>query len=124
MMNNKRTTRKKRIRRIKKRISLFFLFRSAQSLFFIPSIVLANNGSITDIIEESVEPIIGNITPNIGNASQGPEEIRDAIIYIAETIAVPLIIIAGIIVAIAGFYRLFFSESSDDIAKSGKVILR
>ena len=89
------------------------------------SISSANNdGNFDKVLLDSIQTIQNNINTQIIGPAKGAEAVKVTMIYIAEVIAVPLIIIIGILIAILAFYKLFFSKTDEDIVKGSKILLR
>lgn len=54
----------------------------------------------------------------------GAEGIQSFILRVLDTIVIPLAILVGVIIAIIGFYKMFFSETEDSMNTGLNYFLR
>ncbi len=91
----------------------------------LPSILLASNDNFKDDLQNSLGDISNNLqqtTPWDTSLVSG-EWIQGILVYVAQDIIIPLMIIVGIIVAIFWFYQMFFSNAEDSVSKGSRILL-
>ncbi len=86
--------------------------------------VYGQNSNFDNALQEVIEPIEKNLNSQFGTVNKWAQWIRDALIYVAEKIMIPLVILIGVLVAIVWFYKLFFSDSEDEVKKWAQILGR
>lgn len=86
--------------------------------------IYAQDENFSSSLEESIAPIQGNLNSQFSEVSRWAQWVRDAIIYIAEELIIPIVIIIGILIGIIWFYKLLFSNNEEEIGKWISTLLR
>lgn len=99
----------------------------ASLYLLIPFVAIASNDNFNDDLQNSLGEIANNLqqtTPWDASLVSGDGEgIQGLIVYVAQDLLIPIMIIIGILVAILWFYQMFFTDSDDAISKWWKTLL-
>lgn len=86
------------------------------------TVVVLEAGRFDSVLDRSIEPLQGNI--DAAQLERWPRGIVNFIISNTLDLVVPILIIVAVLTAMLGFYKMFFSDSDDEIKKWTNYILR